>query len=190
MYITVLEWVNCPLFVLYSERMLILETHIEQLVKPLLKEENILLCEVKISGSPMHPKIQIFIDREVENVTINDCVKFTRDTQDLIELQDDVPSDYKLEVSSPGIDYPLKEVWQFRKNTGRSIQFQRQDDHEEDLVTFNGKILEVLENETIKLETSWGVQEFKLQELTGSKVIIETPKRKNSKRKRHETRRR
>ena len=100
---------------------------IEQLVLPILKEEELILCETRVSGNPGRPFIQLFIDREKESVTINDCVGITRTVRDLLTLQDYLIGDFRLEVSSPGIDFPLRELWQFRKNSGRLIHLDRND---------------------------------------------------------------
>ena len=163
---------------------------IEKLVQPLLEEQDIKLCYAEIKGSIRKPLIQLFIDREDGFVTVKDCVDVTRGTQDLLGLQDNVPVDYRLEVSSPGVDYPLREIWQFRKNIGRLIQKCRTElskDEQEPSIT--GRIESGSDAGDILISTEGGNREFGLTELLGSQIILETPKKKKKmRRKRHETR--
>ena len=57
-------------------------------------------------------------------LTINDCVYLTRQIQHLIDEKRLLDEDFRLEVSSPGLDYPLREEWQFAKNVGRLLKVQ------------------------------------------------------------------
>ncbi|MBT7617042.1 MAG: hypothetical protein HN590_07150 [Calditrichaeota bacterium] len=162
---------------------------IEKLVQPLLEEQGVLLCYAEIKGSIRNPLFQLFIDREDGFVTVKDCVAVNRSTQDLLGLQDSVPEDYRLEVSSPGIDYPLSEIWQFRKNIGRLIQKKESDIQvTENDVSISGRIKDVGVDGNISICTESGNREYSISELAGSCIVLETPKKKKMKRKRHETR--
>lgn len=162
---------------------------IEKLVQPLLEEQGVLLCYAEIKGSIRNPLIQLFIDREDGFVTVKDCVAVNRSTQDLLGLQDNVPVDYRLEVSSPGIDYPLREIWQFRKNIGRLIQKEETDlQVTGNYISISGRIEDVRAEGSILLNTESGNREYSISELAGACIVLETPKKKKMKRKRHETR--
>ena len=161
---------------------------LENLVLPCLQEADLVLCEIKFTGSIRKPLIQLFIDKKEGFVTVGDCVRISREVQDLLGLQDNVPPDYRLEVSSPGIDYPLSELWQFEKNRGRLIRLVRGEKGNEKTV-IAGRILDVAEGR-IALETDDGPRDFALAELAQARIELEKTKKKKSKRKRHETRRR
>jgi ribosome maturation factor RimP len=71
--------------------------------------------------------LRVVADAEDHNITINECAILSRNITDLLDsFPHDFP-DYRLEVSSPGLDHPL-ETWQIPKNVGRQVEVQCQED--------------------------------------------------------------
>lgn len=127
----------------------------EQLVTELLSQEpEYFLVEVKLKPTN---NIKVYIDGD-KGISIEKCVYFNRRLYKKIEESGMFSSrDFSLEVSSPGIDKPLKLHRQYLKNTGRSIE-----------VTFNdgskkeGKLLQATNDDII------------LEQVTGKGKKIET----------------
>ena len=78
------------------------------------------LVEFQLKGNQQQQKLVILIDNEA-GVSIEECAKVSHQLDDLIEAQSLIPNAYTLEVSSPGIDIPLTERWQYEKNLGRKL---------------------------------------------------------------------
>ena len=57
-----------------------------------------------------------------EGVTIEECALLSRKLGHHMEENEWIEEAYNLEVSSPGLDYPLTHGWQFKKNVGRQIK--------------------------------------------------------------------
>ena len=77
------------------------------------------LVEVKINPTN---NIKVFLDAD-SGVSIDKCVKYNRALYKQIEENGIFPEgDFSLEVSSPGLDEPLKLKRQYRKNTGRNVE--------------------------------------------------------------------
>jgi len=93
---------------------------IEQLVTPIIKEEHLELVDVEYKKEGKNWLLRIFIDRE-GGVTVADCTRVSRQIEDLIEVEEAVPSSYILEVSSPGLDRPLKKEEDFLRFKGKRI---------------------------------------------------------------------
>ena len=74
------------------------------------------LIEILISGS----KVEVYIDSD-EGLTLSKCQRISRKLERLIEDNSWMPDKYTLEVSSPGIDRPLKLHRQYKKNIGRTV---------------------------------------------------------------------
>ncbi len=94
----------------------------EQVAQQLLREHGFVLLEyshVERNGST---QLRIVGDREIGNISIEDCAQLTRELRNLIIEQNLLSDDFRIEVSSPGLDYPLREDWQFRKNVGRLLK--------------------------------------------------------------------
>ena len=54
-----------------------------------------------------------------ESVSVDDCAHVSRDLNAMLDVEDVVPTSYTLEVSSPGLDRPLRHADEYRRFTGR-----------------------------------------------------------------------
>jgi ribosome maturation factor RimP len=54
-----------------------------------------------------------------DSVSVDDCANVSRDLSAILDVEDVVPSAYTLEVSSPGLDRPLRHLDDYRRFTGR-----------------------------------------------------------------------
>jgi ribosome maturation factor RimP len=54
-----------------------------------------------------------------ESVSVEDCARVSRDLSAILDVEDVVPTAYTLEVSSPGLDRPLRSADDYRRFTGR-----------------------------------------------------------------------
>jgi ribosome maturation factor RimP len=54
-----------------------------------------------------------------ESVSVDDCARVSRDLSAMLDVEDVVPSAYTLEVSSPGLDRPLRQADDYRRFAGR-----------------------------------------------------------------------
>jgi len=64
--------------------------------------------------------LRVFIDKE-GGVTLDDCARVSRELGDLIETEDIINYHYELEVSSPGLDRPLKKERDFLCSIGKMV---------------------------------------------------------------------
>ena len=97
-----------------------LETAIEDLLNDfLVTDPSYFLVEVSIA--PLH-NIRIFIDGD-QDVSIDKCLEWNRSIYKKIEAKNWFnPGDFSLEVSSPGLDKPLKMHRQYIKNINRMVE--------------------------------------------------------------------
>jgi ribosome maturation factor RimP len=65
--------------------------------------------------------LRIYADRE-GGITLDDCAMVSREIGDLIDVKDIIPHEYVLEVSSPGLNRPLKKEKDFKRAVGRKIR--------------------------------------------------------------------
>ena len=121
---------------------------IESLIESLLQEnEDIFLVSVKIKPTN---NIKIFLDAD-SGLSIEKCIKINRALYKIIEEKQWYPDgNFSLEVSSPGVDEPLKLLRQYKKNVGRNVEVALNDETKQE-----GKLIEVAE-ESIQLEQHEG----------------------------------
>lgn len=92
---------------------MITKEQIENLIKPKIDEEDLFQVEVSVNSSN---KISVFIDGD-KGVTIDQCMSLSRFIEQNLNRDEE---DYELDVSSAGLDLPLKVQRQYIKNIGRS----------------------------------------------------------------------
>lgn len=107
------------------------EERIRELVEEVIAGTSLYLVELDVRGAPGSQVVDIYIDSET-SLDVDELARVSREVGFLMDTEDVMPSKYDLNVSSPGIERPLAEPRQFRKNVGRDLFVQfRQDGAEE-----------------------------------------------------------
>ena len=116
------------------------------MMQALLADQDVyFLVEVKVKPTN---NIKVFIDGD-QGISIDKCVQYNRALYKKLEESGMFPEgDFSLELSSPGLDEPLKLLRQYRKNIGRQVELLMQDGSRID-----GRLLEVSEDGLIVEET-------------------------------------
>jgi ribosome maturation factor RimP len=119
---------------------------VEGLVEAILAAEpNYFLVDIKIKPTN---NVRVYIDGD-QGISIEKCVQFNRTLYKRLEEAALFPNgDFSLEVSSPGLDEPLKLHRQYRKNIGRQVELVLQDGSK-----IEGRLVEVSEDGIIVEET-------------------------------------
>jgi len=112
---------------------------IEALIEKLIEgDENVFLVSVRIKPTN---NIKVFLDAD-SGISIENCIKINRALYKTIEEEAWYPDgNFSLEVSSPGVDEPLKMLRQYKKNIGRKLEVTFADD-----TKIEGKLLGADEN--------------------------------------------
>jgi ribosome maturation factor RimP len=94
-----------------------LETLVASEIKPLGLE----LFELRLGGSHGRPVLDVRVEREDgENVTVDNCAAASRAIEARLDAEDFGGKKYVLEVSSPGIERPLRNAKDWRRFIGRT----------------------------------------------------------------------
>ena len=97
---------------------------VQNLLQPLL-QEDVFLVSVKIKPTN---NFKIYIDAD-GGLPLEKCIKINRALYKQMEEMGLYPDgDFSLEVSSPGIDEPLKLIRQYKKNVGRFVEVIKTDE--------------------------------------------------------------
>ena len=80
------------------------------------------VLDVKVNNRMNPPKITVVVDGDT-GITIDDCAHLSRALSDSIH-QANLLDDYNLEVTTPGIDQPLKWLRQYQKHIGRTLKVE------------------------------------------------------------------
>lgn len=98
-----------------------LEKKIAGIIEPVINALGIELANMEFSTERGRLLLRVFIDKE-GGVTIDDCELVSREIGSILEVEDPIERAYTLEVSSPGLDRPLKRPEDFRRASGKTAR--------------------------------------------------------------------
>ena len=140
------------------------------LAESTLQGSEIKLVDVEYKKIGKDWTLRVLIDKN-QGVTVFDCQKLSREIEDLIEIHELIKDHYILEVSSPGLDRPLKKESDFVRNKGKQIQVNT------DSPINNSKIntgtIKNFSNDTLFLKIKKDTLEISLTDIAQAKLTIE-----------------
>lgn len=100
-----------------------IQSEIEQLIQPTVESMGYDLwgCEYLAQGK--HSLLRIYIDK-ADGIGVEDCEKISRQVSAILDVEDPIPGNYSLEVSSPGIPRPLFRTSQYERYIGLDVQIK------------------------------------------------------------------
>lgn len=81
------------------------------------------LVDVELFGAGRHTVLRVYIDRS-SGVTVDDCACVSQQLSAILDVEDRMEGPYTLEVSSPGLDRPLKKRDDFRRFAGEMVRIR------------------------------------------------------------------
>ncbi len=100
-----------------------LTAKIEQLVTPLLDELALELVDMEYRREPGGWVLRFYLDKD-GGITLDDCAAASRQISSLLDVEDIIPNAYNLEVSSPGLERPLKKRADFERFAGQRVKLK------------------------------------------------------------------
>lgn len=110
---------------------------IAKIVEDNLPDESYFLVDLVLKGARGNEKVIILIDGD-RGIDIETCSKISRVVSEKLDGLDILNDRYTLEVSSPGVDFPLKSVRQYKKNIGKQVRILLHDNK-----NIHGELLQV-----------------------------------------------
>jgi len=92
----------------------------KELVDPILKEHGLELFDIEYVKEGKDWFLRVYIDKE-EGVNIDECEQVSQALGEKLDTKDVIEGTYFLEVSSPGVERPLKTKEDFKKSIDKNI---------------------------------------------------------------------
>ncbi|HKC57024.1 MAG TPA: ribosome maturation factor RimP [Vicinamibacterales bacterium] len=99
--------------------------HIRAIAERVARSHGLEVWDIVSRRETQGQVVRVFIDRPgpaatpEESVSIEDCAQVNREIGTILDVEDPLPSAYTLEVSSPGLDRPLRGEDDYRRFAGR-----------------------------------------------------------------------
>jgi len=139
---------------LYTEKII---KKVKKLVMPILGDEGLELVDVEFQREKQGWVLRVYIDKP-GGVTLDDCTDISYQLSAVLDVEDLIDTSYTLEVSSPGLTRPLKELNDYERYKGQLVKIKTYKPIDGKKV-FRGKLIG-LENEIVKIENEKGEHEI------------------------------
>lgn len=96
---------------------------LENLFRPTVERMGYELVDVEFVRSGRQPLLRLYIGSP-QGITVDDCAAVSRQIGALLDVEDVISSAYLLEVSSPGLDRPLKRPEDFERFAGHQVSLR------------------------------------------------------------------
>ena len=118
-------------------------TIVKGIALPILDSMGLELVDIEFGRVGRDAVLRLFIDKD-GGITLDDCANVSRELSLTLDVEDVISSHYSLEVSSPGLDRPLKKLSDYERFAGRLIRVRTYeplpDDKGNKRKTFLGKL--------------------------------------------------
>jgi len=150
-------------------RMANLATPVQALIEPTVEAMGFNLVRVAFTGD-VETVLQIMAERPDGSMTIDDCADLSRAISAILDVEDPIPDEYNLEVSSPGIDRPLVRPKDFERFAGFEARIVLQS-HIEGQRKFRGHLIGVTDD-TVHLANDQGEFALAFGDIANAKLIL------------------
>jgi ribosome maturation factor RimP len=125
------------------------------------------LADLRIGGTPNRPLVQVRIDCPPRNVTVEDCSRVSRALEQWLDAGGPLGNRYVLEVSSPGIERPVRWHRHWVQFVGRDVTVKLAG-----LGRVRARIVAVPDQETVVLAPENGVERaYRVEEIRDARLV-------------------
>jgi len=144
-------------------------TRVEEIVTPVLEKLGLELVDVEYIQDGAYWFLRVYIERLNGEISLDDCAKVSHEIEEIVDSI--IKDKFFLEVSSPGLERPLKKERDFERFSGKKIKVilkQKINDSR----NWTG-LLEKFENKTIYLNVGSETFEIPYSEIKKANLVFE-----------------
>ncbi|MBF0518965.1 MAG: ribosome maturation factor RimP [Nitrospirae bacterium] len=147
-----------------------MQKKLRNLVEEVALRNGVDIVGVEVKGRGSRTLLRLTLDKE-GGVTLSDCERVSREVAVMLDVEDIFPESYTLEVTSPGIDRPLKGRTDFLKNIGKLLNVVTSEKISNESF-FRGR-LQSVEEDSITLTVDKRIVAIPIDNVSRAKVEIE-----------------
>jgi ribosome maturation factor RimP len=128
------------------------------------------LADLRIGGTPNRPLVQVRIDCPPRNVTVEDCSRVSRALEQWLDAGGPLGHRYVLEVSSPGIERPVRWHRHWARFVGREVTVKLAG-----VGRVRARIVAVPSEDSVVLQPQGGMeQQYRLSDIKDARLASDT----------------
>ena len=118
------------------------------LIEPVVEGMGYEVVDIEFKPHPTNGLLRIYIDK-ADGILLEDCEQVSKQVSGVLDVEDPIPGQFNLEVSSPGMDRPLRKEKDFERFTGETVKIKLSVPTLEGQRNFTGKLLGLKDEEVI-----------------------------------------
>jgi ribosome maturation factor RimP len=146
-------------------------SRVRSIADSIVADQGMELVDVEYRREARGWVLRLYIDKE-EGITLEDCTQISREVGRSLDVEDFILNPYTLEVSSPGLDRPLKKERDFVRFKDRSVRIKTVSPIE-NRRQFRGKLLGLSGEGIIKIEMEGRVIDIPLSNVAKANLELE-----------------
>jgi ribosome maturation factor RimP len=95
-------------------------SHLTEIIKPIVEGLGYECVGIEYHPHPRHGLLRVYIDN-ADGILVDDCSKVSHQISGVLDVEDPIPGNYNLEISSPGADRLLFNADQFEQFIGSTV---------------------------------------------------------------------
>lgn len=143
-----------------------LKARLIELLEPIVQDHGAALVDLELAGAVGDCTLRLLVHQE-PGTTVRLCEQISLEVGDLLDGEDPIPGRYRIEVTSPGLDRPLKTDQDFARALSRLVKVVQPSGR-----TILGRLVE-WGGEHLSLETAAGPEEVRRQEIAKATIEAE-----------------
>lgn len=146
----------------------LLKENISKICEEITESQGFFLIDLNFRGDQRKRIIEVYVDGK-KNITAEDLSELSKKINDSIENSNLITESYRLDVSSPGVDRPLKFLKQFPKHVNRNFEITYKAD--DSTLTIKAKLLSV-ESDVLTFVSGKDTFLINFNDIIKAKVLI------------------
>ena len=141
-----------------------------ELIKPAVTGLGYEFVGAELTGQGKSSVLLVYIDSN-QGILVGDCTKVSHQISGIMDVEDPISGQYRLEVSSPGLERPLFELEHFERFKGSTIKLELRQSTLEGQRRFTGEILGV-QGEIVHLHVDDEEIEIPFSLIKKAKIVV------------------
>lgn len=148
-----------------------IEDLVAELAEPIAEEFALELVDVEFKKEGGNWFLRVFIDKE-QGIELEDCEKVSRALDKKLDEVDPITQAYHLEISSPGLDRPLKKEQDFERFAGRQVDISTYNSID-GKKKFSGALIGLLDGIVRVADQEGKIREIPREQISKARLAIE-----------------
>jgi len=145
-------------------------SELTEIVERTISRDDLFLVDIELKTGGKMPALSVYIDSDKGGIKLDDCAEISRNLQTVIEANELLGQSFTLNVSSPGLDRPLKLKRQYELNKGRTARVKAMLGDEGKVATVEGKLTSI-DEKGIGLESKTGTTNIEFDKIIETKIV-------------------